>query len=141
MLQAMQLGISLGVSVFSPGCIAVTEFAGWDTQLIARRAGSSAPLEIDTQVADSHKEYLLLWRNSEKPKEPFNLTPYAITLVSSNLIEGVKLTNRTTFQVAWSGISLPPIVGCVLIREPSRMQNMIELKRRSIHIVKADRAD
>jgi len=60
-----------------------TDSVGWDTQLIARRAGSSAPLEVNTQVGDSHKEYLLLWRNSEKPKEPFNLTPYAITLVSS----------------------------------------------------------
>lgn len=60
-----------------------TDSVGWDTQLIARRAGSSAPLEVNTQVGDSHKEYLLLWRSSEKPKEPFNLTPYAITLVSS----------------------------------------------------------
>lgn len=56
--------------------------SGWDTQLIARRAGSKAPLEVNTQVGDSQKEYILLWRNSEKPKEPFNLTPYAITLVS-----------------------------------------------------------
>lgn len=58
------------------------DHSGWDTQLIARRSGSSAPLEVDTQVGGSQKEYLLLWRNSEKPKEPFNLTPYAITLVS-----------------------------------------------------------
>jgi hypothetical protein len=63
----------------------VADIAGWDTQLIARRAGSSAPLEVNTQVPDSHKEYLLLWRNSEKPKEPFNLTPYAITLVGCHL--------------------------------------------------------
>jgi hypothetical protein len=50
---------------------------------VAREAGaSSAPLDVDTQVVPSQKEYLLLWRNSEKPKAPFNLTPYAITLVS-----------------------------------------------------------
>ena len=54
---------------------------GWDSQLVARKANSSAPLEVDTVVKPSQKEYLLLWRNSEKPKEPFNLTPYAITLV------------------------------------------------------------
>jgi hypothetical protein len=30
----------------------------------------------------SQKECLLLWRNSEKPPAPFNLTPYAVTLVS-----------------------------------------------------------
>jgi hypothetical protein len=26
------------------------------------------------------QEYILLWRNSEKPRAPFNLTPFAITL-------------------------------------------------------------
>ncbi|CAD6572572.1 MAG: hypothetical protein TREMPRED_000577 [Tremellales sp. Tagirdzhanova-0007] len=53
----------------------------WDSQLIARRAGaSSAPLDADTKFQPSQKEYLLLWRNSEKPKAPFNLTPFAITL-------------------------------------------------------------
>ncbi|OCF40792.1 oxysterol-binding protein [Kwoniella heveanensis CBS 569] len=52
----------------------------WDTQLIARRAGTSAPLEVDTTFNPAQKEYLLLWRNSEKPKAPFNLTPYACTL-------------------------------------------------------------
>lgn len=56
--------------------------AGWDTQLIARRAGADVPLNVDTKVGDSQKEYILLWRNSEKPKAPFNLTPFAITLVS-----------------------------------------------------------
>lgn len=55
----------------------------WDSQLVARRAGSSSPLNADTQVKDQ-KEYLLLWRNSEKPKAPFNLTPFAITLVRAN---------------------------------------------------------
>ncbi|WVR00350.1 hypothetical protein IAU59_007493 [Kwoniella sp. CBS 9459] len=52
----------------------------WDTQLIARRAGTSAPLEVDTTFSSTQKEYMLLWRNSEKPKAPFNLTPYACTL-------------------------------------------------------------
>ncbi|ORY26692.1 putative Oxysterol-binding protein [Naematelia encephala] len=53
----------------------------WDTQLVARRAGAgSAPLEADAQFKESQKEYLLLWRNSEKPKAPFNLTPFAVTL-------------------------------------------------------------
>lgn len=60
----------------------IVDTVGWDSQLIARESTSSAPLEVDTQVAPSQKEYLLLWRNSEKPKAPFNLTPYAITLVS-----------------------------------------------------------
>ncbi|WWC91583.1 uncharacterized protein L201_006529 [Kwoniella dendrophila CBS 6074] len=52
----------------------------WDTQLIARRHGTSAPLEVDTTFNPAQKEYLLLWRNSEKPKAPFNLTPFAVTL-------------------------------------------------------------
>ena len=53
----------------------------WDKQLIARKSTSSAPLEVDTVVKSSQAEYLLLWRNSEKPAAPFNLTPFAITLV------------------------------------------------------------
>ncbi|WVQ73019.1 hypothetical protein IAR50_002582 [Cryptococcus sp. DSM 104548] len=53
----------------------------WDTQLIAREhAAQSLPLAVDTTVNPTQKEYILLWRNSEKPKAPFNLTPYAITL-------------------------------------------------------------
>nr|XP_018260745.1 oxysterol-binding protein [Kwoniella dejecticola CBS 10117]OBR82903.1 oxysterol-binding protein [Kwoniella dejecticola CBS 10117] len=52
----------------------------WDTQLIARQHGTSAPLEVDTTFNPTQKEYLLLWRNSEKPKAPFNLTPFAVTL-------------------------------------------------------------
>ena len=35
---------------------------------------------MNTEYKPSQKEYLLLWRNSEKPKAPFNLTPYACTL-------------------------------------------------------------
>ncbi|TYJ57130.1 hypothetical protein B9479_002231 [Cryptococcus floricola] len=53
----------------------------WDNQLIAREHGvESVPLAVDATVSPTQKEYILLWRNSEKPKAPFNLTPYAITL-------------------------------------------------------------
>ncbi|KAK8853109.1 hypothetical protein IAR55_003810 [Kwoniella newhampshirensis] len=52
----------------------------WDTQLIARQAGVAAPLDVDTTFHQNQKEYILLWRNSEKPKAPFNLTPFAVTL-------------------------------------------------------------
>lgn len=38
---------------------------------------------MDTQISTAQKEYLLLWKNSDKPTEPFNLTPFAITLVSA----------------------------------------------------------
>lgn len=58
------------------------EIAGrWSTQLVARRAGSgSGELQPDAQLPDK-PEYMLLWKNSEKPSNsPFNLTPYAITL-------------------------------------------------------------
>lgn len=58
---------------------------GWDTQLVARQAGAGAsPLEVDAKFSTSQKEYLLLWRNSEKPPAPFNLTPFAVTLVSTD---------------------------------------------------------
>lgn len=58
------------------------EIAGrWDSQLIARRAGvGSKPLAATQEVDDSADEYMLLWKNTKKPKAPFNLTPYAITL-------------------------------------------------------------
>jgi hypothetical protein len=60
-------------------------FVGWDTQLVARQAGADAsPLEVDAKFSTSQKEYLLLWRNSEKPPAPFNLTPFAVTLVSTD---------------------------------------------------------
>ncbi|CAK9786023.1 hypothetical protein CC85DRAFT_308156 [Cutaneotrichosporon oleaginosum] len=57
------------------------EIAGrWDSQLIARRAGvGSAPLEVDETVSED-PEYMQLWKNTQKPKAPFNLTPYAMTL-------------------------------------------------------------
>jgi len=68
-------------SVLDSAGTLIWEIAGrWDAQLVARRAGvSSAPLESDAEIHDE-KEYLLLWRNSEKPKAPFNLTPFAVTL-------------------------------------------------------------
>jgi hypothetical protein len=110
----------------------IADRPGWDTQLIARRAGSSAPLEVNTEVGESQKEYLLLWRNSEKPKETFNLTPYAITLVSEHLTNGGRgLMARMTFQPVLNDTWHPLIVDFALISELSRMQNTIEPKRES----------
>ncbi|KAG8903529.1 hypothetical protein FRB99_003160 [Tulasnella sp. 403] len=63
------------------------EIAGrWSGQLVARRAGSGGgDLLPDVTLpggssSGSQSEYILLWRNTEKPKMPFNLTPFAITL-------------------------------------------------------------
>ncbi|EIN03462.1 hypothetical protein PUNSTDRAFT_147045 [Punctularia strigosozonata HHB-11173 SS5] len=63
------------------------EIAGrWNSQLVARQVGNGrGSLNPDVSVggpaSPSHStEYILLWRNSEKPKAPFNLTPFAITL-------------------------------------------------------------
>jgi hypothetical protein len=39
----------------------------------------AAPLGVNDEVTTS-KEYMQLWRNTDKPKAPFNLTPYAVTL-------------------------------------------------------------
>jgi oxysterol-binding protein 1 len=67
----------------------VYEIAGrWNSQLIARRVGTGTGfLHPDVAVSVSGPtspsamtEYILLWRNSEKPSAPFNLTPFAITL-------------------------------------------------------------
>ncbi|KAJ7674024.1 Oxysterol-binding protein-domain-containing protein [Mycena polygramma] len=59
----------------------------WNSQLIARQIGTgSTPLNPDLSVSGLNSpsatpEYILLWRNSEKPEgSPFNLTPFAITL-------------------------------------------------------------
>ncbi len=64
----------------------------WNSQLVARKVGAgSGDLNPDQTVdapggeiatAQPLAEYLLLWRNSEKPASPFNLTPFAITLNS-----------------------------------------------------------
>ncbi|KAF8552182.1 hypothetical protein OG21DRAFT_1466159 [Imleria badia] len=63
------------------------EIAGrWNSQLICRAVGTgSGYLHPDATVSGPASpnymaEYILLWRNSEKPLAPFNLTPYAITL-------------------------------------------------------------
>ncbi|KDQ51396.1 hypothetical protein JAAARDRAFT_41246 [Jaapia argillacea MUCL 33604] len=62
------------------------EIAGrWNSQLVARRVGTGiGSLHPDVSVDDPEPtyspEYILLWRNSQKPTAPFNLTPYAITL-------------------------------------------------------------
>ncbi|EPQ61347.1 hypothetical protein GLOTRDRAFT_69725 [Gloeophyllum trabeum ATCC 11539] len=63
------------------------EIAGrWNSQLVARRVGTGiGSLHPDVSVngpssPTSKPEYILLWRNSEKPPAPFNLTPFAITL-------------------------------------------------------------
>ncbi|KAG9093089.1 hypothetical protein FS749_015118 [Ceratobasidium sp. UAMH 11750] len=61
------------------------EIAGrWNSQLLARRAGSDVgDLLPDAQVSAnqlSANQYMMLWKNTEKPSAPFNLTPFAITL-------------------------------------------------------------
>ncbi|KAK7457229.1 hypothetical protein VKT23_010531 [Stygiomarasmius scandens] len=66
----------------------IYEIAGrWNSQLVARRVGAgSGVLNPDVSVGSPGssmptQEYILLWRNSEKPAgSPFNLTPYALTL-------------------------------------------------------------
>jgi hypothetical protein len=99
--------------------------SGWDSQLIAREANSSAPLEVDTVVKPSQKEYLLLWRNSEKPKAPFNLTPYAITLVSFSTFKiFLCLQPRTTFHKVSDLTSARQIAGCGPINAHSRTRSM-----------------
>ncbi|KAH9931318.1 Oxysterol-binding protein-domain-containing protein [Fomitopsis serialis] len=63
------------------------EMAGrWNSQLVARAVGAGiGQLHPDVKISgqdstSSSPEYILLWRNSEKPTAPFNLTPFAITL-------------------------------------------------------------
>lgn len=72
---------------------------GWDSQLVARRAGTgSAPLDPSAAVPEAQAaEYLLLWRNTVKPKAPFNLTPFALTLVSS--MEHLRLFRADVFRM------------------------------------------
>ncbi|KAJ7708171.1 Oxysterol-binding protein-domain-containing protein [Mycena rosella] len=59
----------------------------WNSQLIARQIGAGGGvLNPDLSVSSLNSpsvtpEYILLWRNSDKPEgSPFNLTPFAITL-------------------------------------------------------------
>lgn len=64
----------------------IYDIAGrWNKQLIAKAGSGAGFLHPDAPVAgpnspSSTPEYFLLWRNSEKPLAPFNLTPFAITL-------------------------------------------------------------
>ncbi len=63
------------------------EIAGrWNSQLIMRAVGTgSGTLNPDETVRGPNSpsptpEFILLWRNSEKPPAPFSLTPFAISL-------------------------------------------------------------
>lgn len=66
----------------------VYEIAGrWNSQLVARAVGTGpGALHPDVTISTSPSsptqsaEFVLLWRNTEKPPAPFNLTPFAITL-------------------------------------------------------------
>ncbi|TIB39424.1 hypothetical protein E3P86_01126 [Wallemia ichthyophaga] len=52
----------------------------WVTQLVAKKVDNETDeINADQQVENS-SEYLLLWKNSAKPKTPFNLPQFAITL-------------------------------------------------------------
>ncbi|KAG8822739.1 hypothetical protein FRC17_009468 [Serendipita sp. 399] len=57
----------------------------WNSQLVARKTGNHASdllpdVTVGHPATSPEHEYILLWRNSEKPPAPFNLTPFAITL-------------------------------------------------------------
>jgi len=60
----------------------------WNSQLVARSTGSGAgellpDINIDANGPASPSSgpvFTLLWRNTEKPQMPFNLSPFAITL-------------------------------------------------------------
>lgn len=58
------------------------EIAGrWNSQLVARQVGTGfGHLHPDVSASTPTPDFILLWRNSEKPPAPFNLTPFAITL-------------------------------------------------------------
>ncbi|KAF8519178.1 Oxysterol-binding protein-domain-containing protein [Gautieria morchelliformis] len=67
------------------GCVTYDIAGRWNSQLVARKAedGRSALLpdiNVGGPASPSTAEYILLWRNTEKPKAPFNLTPFAVTL-------------------------------------------------------------
>lgn len=56
---------------------------GWNTQLLARRAGASrTPLDSDAEVDPNEEQYMLLWRIYDKKPAPFSLTTFALSLVS-----------------------------------------------------------
>lgn len=62
------------------------EIAGrWNSQLVARAVGTGygvlhPDISVRSPASPSTQEFILLWRNTEKPPAPFNLTPFAITL-------------------------------------------------------------
>ncbi|KAI0032949.1 Oxysterol-binding protein-domain-containing protein [Vararia minispora EC-137] len=63
------------------------EIAGrWNSQLVARAVGVGQ--EALSPDVDAGGEFVLLWRNSVKPRAPFNLTPFAITL--NNCPDGLR---------------------------------------------------
>ncbi|KDN51452.1 hypothetical protein K437DRAFT_261781 [Tilletiaria anomala UBC 951] len=80
-------------AVYDASGTQVWDIAGrWNSQLVARRCGAgNGDLNPDEQVKGpapvpgaggpaAAAEYLLLWKNSEKPPLPFNLPPFAVTL-------------------------------------------------------------
>ncbi|EAU87124.1 oxysterol-binding protein [Coprinopsis cinerea okayama7 len=76
-----------GQVISSKGRVAYEIAGRWTSQLIMKQVGvGGATLHPDLTVAGPNSpsaspEYILLWRNSEKPTgSPFNLTPFAITL-------------------------------------------------------------
>lgn len=74
-----------GQVIDNEGNVAYEVAGRWNSQLVARQVGTgNGQLHPDVSVsASSSREYILLWRNSEKPSDsPFNLTPFAITLNS-----------------------------------------------------------
>ncbi|THH00348.1 hypothetical protein EW026_g2181 [Hermanssonia centrifuga] len=60
------------------------EIAGrWNSQLVARAVGTGIGHlhpDVSVESGKATSEFFLLWRNSEKPPAPFNLTPFAVTL-------------------------------------------------------------
>lgn len=64
------------------------EIAGrWNSQLVARQVGTGVgdllpDVEINSPPVSPtlRPRYILLWRNTDKPPSPFNLTPFAMTL-------------------------------------------------------------
>ncbi|KAL5534160.1 hypothetical protein ACEPAG_621 [Sanghuangporus baumii] len=72
--------------VMDAGRNVVYEIAGrWNSQLVARAVGTGygvlhPDVAIQSAASPSSQEFVLLWRNTEKPPAPFNLTPFAITL-------------------------------------------------------------
>ena len=73
----------LGQVQDSSGNVAYEIAGRWNSQLVARATSlaEDGSLHPDVSVGPtSSPEFFLLWRNTEKPTAPFNLTPFAITL-------------------------------------------------------------